>query len=216
MSDDNLAVFAAELADHVQTVLINSNSKSGKILFDPDSYISDERMFEVASYVIRDLERLENDQNGKISITKYVAYIGFWFSKLKPIRAVSVISADEDVDKEVIDINENVALVLMDRVFWSIVYQNQDAYPRTWKNCNTDACKFAANGKTIHGGCFRTKNTAYLTGHANRFRKYIVYCLRFRAVSPYFLVNYLEQSIFMSCESACPPITTGNPNPSPA
>ena len=42
-----------------------------------------------------------------------------------------------------------------------------------------------------------------------RLFHYLVYALRYRAEGPYFLVNYLEEAIFFSCEHTSPPIGAG-------
>lgn len=209
MASEEIAALAAEIGDHVQTILFKANVKSGKILFDPDAYMSDERIFEVASYLLRDLGRIEHDQKGKVSITKYVAYLGFWFSKLKPINGVYTTS-EEGAQSEICDINERVALVLMDRVFWSIVYADKDSSPSVWADCEKaggrEKCSIALGNKSIKGLCYKLKNRNFLTDHEKRYQNYIVYGLRHRSISPYFLVNYLDEGIFYSCENSCPPL----------
>lgn len=198
---------AAELADLTQKILINAQASSGQILFNPETFLSDDRIFEVAKYALRDLQRIEYDQKNRVAISKYAAYVGFWFAKLKPINTVYLVSdGTEPGEREIEDINERVVLTLIDRILLKIAYVDPDVVPAIWKNCEIKACSREFSGHHVAGACYFAKNRRFLTGFEGRHSDYIVYCLRFRSVSPYFLVNYIDQSLQLSCEHAFPPM----------
>lgn len=208
MSVKEVAELAATIADHVQDILLGSNTEKKSVLFDPEACLSDERMFEVAKYVFRDLQRLEHDQGGQVAISKIVGYTAFWFSKLKPLNSVFVVEKDgPQVENEFCGINEAVAVVLLERLFWDLVCVNKDLYPSVWENCNRTGCVFAINGTNVQGKCFNQKLRGYLKEFEGKHRNYLEYCLRYRAVSPYFLVNYIDEALFMSCEHFSPNVT---------
>ena len=215
MSIEVVAALAATIADHAQEILVGSNTKEKSLLFDPESCISDERIFEVAKYVCRDLARIEKDQDGRVAVSKISAYIGFWFAKLKPINSVFVVHTDgSQGENELCEINEALLLLLMDRIFWDLVCSDDELYPTIWNDCTNTDCKIDFNGKSVKGLCFFKKHSQFMK--AKRYRQYLTYGLRYRAVSPYFLVNYIDEGLFFSCECQCPPIPSSDENKVPA
>lgn len=206
----NLTVtkLAADLGNHVQEILLGSNTANRSILFDPSSCMSDEKLFQVAEYVYRDLGRLEKDQNGRVAISKIVGYIAFWFAKLKPLNSVFVVEVSgEKQENELCDINERVAALLIERFFWGMIFVDNDLYPQVWESCSREGCTFTKGGKTIKGKCFREKLRNYKSVFNRKHIDYVVYSLRFRAIGPYFIVNYVDEALVFSCEHINPPVT---------
>lgn len=208
MSNLEVTKLAADLADHVQDILLASNTAARSVLFDPESCMSDERMFEVAKYVYRDLGRLEKDQDGRVAISKIVGYIAFWFAKLKPLNSVFVVEVGgQQKENELCDINEQVAALLIERIFWDLVSVNENLYPHVWQSCPRAGCMFTKSGVTIKGKCFREKLRNYKSVFDRKHINYVIYCLRYRAIGPYFIVNYVDEALIFSCEHHNPPVT---------
>lgn len=190
---------AADIEDYIEDILMSSLTGGIRLLFDPMTYLSYDRILEVALYALRDFKRISVDQEKGVSVTKLAGYIGFWFAKIKPISSIHIGGGDgEDIKTEFTEVNEEAAIILMDQLLWDAALNAKELVPTTWKNCPCD-CSLQLNGATVKGKCYREANIAFLKAEEGRFRNYIVYGLRFRSVSPYFLVNYLEQGIHFAC-----------------
>lgn len=208
------ATLAAELAEQVLTILHNANTGSrGAITFVEDEVISDDRILTVAAYVMRDLARVNFDQDNSTSVAKLVGYIGFWFTKLKPLNSVWKIddSCESSISREIQDINERVSLVLMDRILLRLISTISDDLTTVWAQCTNTSCEIIINGDSDsqiskRGSCYFKKNIQFRSKFEKRFGNYLVYTMRYRAASPYLMVNYIEQGLFFSCEAACPPL----------
>ena len=130
MAEDEVDGLASNITHVALDILREANEADGHIVFDVENVLSDERVRQVAKYALRDLKRLEVDQNSKVAITKYVGYIGFWFSKLKPIKVLYRLSANGDeTQTEIADINESLAVYLMNVFFWALTRADPRLYP---------------------------------------------------------------------------------------
>ncbi len=215
---EGMAMLAAQYAQHVLDALKAARvGGAGQVVYDPDTVISDDKMLQVALYAMRDLDRVNRDQEGRTAVSKYVGYIGFWFSKLKPvnsvwrlnaaIQGVDVTSASRVPDaREIIDINERMALIVMERVFWKLVYATPEAHPTVWQACKNASCELLTATGSMKGLCFQQKLSHFLEALEHRYQSYLIYSMRYRAGSPYLLVNFFEEALFFSCETACPPL----------
>ena len=206
------AEVTAKIIFESRHLLSTLHTTRGDVYFDQEDVISEKKVFEAVSYAFRDLDRINNDQSFEVSLAKYSAYIAFWFAKMKPVRAVYVRPAsNNDTDEhaaqdiEVTDINERMAVSLMMRVLWRTAESSPALSPEVWINCPNQKCKEATlSSRNSRGACFVLKSTDHLKSDDRKFEKYIVYCLRFRPVAPYFLVNILDQFLFSSCASSSP------------
>lgn len=200
-----LAHLTQDLLDATSQILKESSSPAREIMTN-NKTMSVEKMKEVASYVLRDLDRIEDDQDGNFSISKFVGYIAFWYSKLKPLNTVWY--RDHSTEGtglvELIDANERVSLAVASVIFWQMVRINPELQPVIWKECEVSSCTVGSNG--AKGKCFARKNQKFLTAHQGKYKKYIEYGLRHRSISPYFLVHYFDSGIAYSCEHFCPPL----------
>jgi hypothetical protein len=180
----------------------------GRVHFDARRVISNDCIREVVHYVQRDLERLERDHDDGLSITKYLGYVGFWFAKLKPIRLVTLdpVPGTQGRAQQVLDINEQVAIILMDRLLWIMVRESPKDRPVEWRSCKIERCVHKTGGDQMKGLCYFKKSREYCSYDEAKYRDYIVYALRHRAEGPYFLVKYLDQALFFSCEWTSPPM----------
>jgi hypothetical protein len=205
---EKIARLADEITEHVEVILASANvGSSGKLTYVAADVVSIDRILTVSAYVMRDLARVNKDQKDSTSVAKFVGYIGFWFSKIKPINVVKKCTIDKNgvpVDREIQDINERVALVLMDRALLRLASASDLSISTVWDECDIHDCKL--DNKSKNGLCFFKKNSLFKSKFGYRFSDYLVYTMRFRAGSPYLMVNYIEQSIFFSCEKACPPM----------
>lgn len=204
VTPEEIAALAATIIEDVKDMLAKSHAGGGELLYDEKEPISEEGALQVASYALRDIRRLEQDQKKGVSVSKYVAYVGFWLGKLKPVGKVSL-NRNHQTD-EILDINERLVLPLMDRLLLMMARANPAIWPSPWRDCSVTACTRDFSGKPVRGECYRIKNRAYRKAYQKRYSDYIAYGLRHRALSPYHLVSYLDQAMYMSCEHATPPI----------
>ena len=209
--DEEIAFLSRALIENTVRALELAHTSSGNITYRED-VISEDKMLQVAIFAFRDLDRVERDHPNGISVTKYVAYIGFWYGKLKPITRVMYQPANGDAF-EIVDVNERLALVVIERLLWRMAW-GRNRYPTVWKDCQIASCSHTYEGKTLKGRCFLEKNAGFLSHQHRQHADYISYTLRHRSTSPYFLVNYLEEGLYYSCEQACPPMFKTEPNPS--
>lgn len=199
-----VAVIAGVLTSEVLSILKAAHAHKGSILFDPNTGISSARMLQTAQYAVRDLQRLELDQSEHVQLTKHVAYIIFWFAKIRPIIRVDRIGEDKAL-VEIVDVNERVAVILLCRLMIRLGGEVTEFMPTPWKACPIKQCSLERNGYL--GRCFIEKLTRYFDADSERYRDYLSYTLRYRAISPYLLVAILDQAIFYSCEHVCAPIS---------
>jgi hypothetical protein len=206
--DEILIDFASALVEEAINILHgmegDASGRKGSLLFDPERDVSLPRIVQVVHYAYRDLQRLAHDQGSEVSSTKVAAYYAFWFAKLKPIVRVNVIPPGDVKEKEMVDVNERVSIFLAGRLLRRIA-AFPEKYPNPiWSRCTKSDCVIDSPGR--RGKCFYEKMNNFLSLDNEKFSEYLHYSLRYRAVSPYLLVAQLDQAIFLSCESACPPL----------
>lgn len=179
--------------------LLKSTRRSGKKIQqgdDPDRVVSKVVLLEVANYAIRDMRRIDDEQDNATSTTKLFAYLGFWFSRLKPISADLFILDEEENEMPLVDINEQIVPSLILRMMRELIEVDPELAPERWKECDVTACKDKGLGT-----CFFRRYEAHLLANKNRHLRYLNYSLRFRPVGPYFVVDSIDQGITMSCDA---------------
>jgi hypothetical protein len=180
---------------------------NGRLHYEREELISSQCMADVARYAIRDLERLEPNHDDGPSITKYLGYVGFWYAKLKPVGTVKIDPPSGHGDPiEIVDVNEQLALFIMDMLLWRITATDQKTCPHEWLKCDIESCQHVVGDKATRGECYFKKSRAYRTADHGQYAKYIAYALRYRGEGPYFLVKYLDQTVFFSCEKSAKPL----------
>lgn len=190
-----------ETAAALTNICYNAIEKFGFTVTDDNVSVS--KISEVVRYAHRDLVRIEDDLSDGVSREKFAAYHAFWFSKMKPIQAIM----RKDGAGEVVDINERVAIVIaLDLMLVGAgpladvspyppetaakVGYDEPPSPFVWKICPREC----------NGHCFKTGVRNYLKFHENQNFEYLVRSLRYRAVGPYAMVNFLEAVAITSCD----------------
>lgn len=209
MDHTRVAPFAAELVRIVEEILEESKTDT-KVLLDHEHLVSWDKIYEVASFVIRDLGRIEDHQNPNgFPMSKFVGYTAFWFAKIKPLGHLKVLDTAAPAESnttELKDVNERIALIVMNKLVWLTSTVNPDLRPNIWKECKVDACEVVLGDAKCKGYCYQMKYGRFATAQNGRLLNYIVYGLRARSLSPYFIVNHVDQLLTLSCESQNPPI----------
>jgi hypothetical protein len=162
-----------------------------------EDVLSRGRIAQVARYASYDIDRSHIEQDAEMSLSKYVAYIVYWFARLKPIRPVYRQWGGKDV--EILDINERVALQLIQWLVLRITCNNSKLAPRHWRECQAFPLCRQPDGQRAMGKCFFDAFTTFLYADGLRHANQMVYSQRFSTVGPQSFVTIIDQALFYAC-----------------
>jgi len=197
LDEDSIAKMATSMALVTRHSLEGASRLPNPIIFDWEQVVSMDRMFLVARFAVRDIQLSQEDQKGKLSISKYVGYLTYWFSKLRPVQGVYRADATGQ-QREIMDINERVAIDMISHTLYSITTRRPDLVPDRWGTCPATKA-LGSSEKPIPGKCFYRAFYEYLVHQNQRYLNYITYCLRYRLVGPYFMISIIDQAIHYAC-----------------
>ncbi len=182
------AELVAKYAIKIET-LLTKIAESQNVVFE----FSDQVVAEVAYYFLRDLDRIDIDQNEDISTTKFAGYLAFWIRKLRPIQIVRADKGAAISREQITAINETISLEIAVRLIQSFKkHQNIANF--------TDDVRLACPHECDGPPCF--------TRYAERFfsyldeinKKYMTYSMRHRTFGPHHICTVLDHLIFAACD----------------
>jgi hypothetical protein len=189
-----ISYLATDLTVQTLNILDYVADSADPIFFNPDDVISEGRMAQVASFAARDISRSNADQNAMMSISKYVGYIAYWFVRIKPIINVKYQKITEKHD--LLDVNERVALVLMEFLLASVVRKHPDLQPPHWKVCNNGYCH---RRKKPLGTCFFDGIYNFFNHGEEENLNYVVFSQVDGPPSPHLFALLVDQALFYTC-----------------
>lgn len=155
--------------------------------------ISRDKTKEVAYYLLRDIDRLSDQQGPKVSETKFASYWAFWVRKVKPIRVAYRMTTENgvEVEKECTDVNERAAIEI---AISFLTGQLPDYQNRVTGKC----------GNCDGGQCFNRFAATYFKVRQKHYYEYLVYSLGKRTFGPHHLSAVFDALIFSSCRANTP------------
>lgn len=157
---------------------------------------------EIAEFFLRDINRISEQQQESISLSKYHGYMGFWIRKLKPVslafpnsnQAGAIASPSEGVDdvdwdKEITDVNERIALrVVLNQIMNADSDESLDPVRRS--------CKVSCDKVS----CVKLFSSEYFNAKGGQNMDYLIHSMRRRTFGPHHMAMLCEFIIFSSCD----------------
>lgn len=155
-------------------------------------YISDAILYETVLFWLRDLYKLDYQQRGNVSLSKYAGYLGFWVRKLKPVSNAFP-SENTEPKAEITNINEIIALDISISV---IIHElRQDDKSRSFLDTLSIRCEKCPG----QSNCFSRYVKHYFSYNGRAKQHYLTYSMRSRTFGPHHFVNELDHLIYASC-----------------
>jgi hypothetical protein len=194
-----ITALAVDIFSSTIRILDAARTGNPPIQFDDAIVLSEAQVHQVAMYAARDMARSHVEQGGALSISKYVAYIVYWFGRLRPIRAVYCMAAGASEAQEIVDINERVSLALIERLVLSIIVSDPSLAPSHWISCKSKPCAEQAKGRSNMGRCFFDSFRLFLSYNNLQHANHLVYSQVYRLASSHLFVAIIDQALFYSC-----------------
>jgi hypothetical protein len=165
--------------------------------------ISPKRLRNAVVHFLKDMERIDLQRRGSVSVAKFSGYIGFWIRKIKPIRLAypQEGTSDSEIETyEVADINERMAIKL---ALYIMTYFRSSAAEPVFEDpiflaCN-DKREKAGMAKCEGLECLRAYTSQYLSFRDQEYFNYLIYSMRFSTFGPHNLVAILDNLLMGAC-----------------
>lgn len=185
-----------------------------------ESDLCSNTLYNAAKYCLRDLYRIDAQQNSSITISKFAGYWGFWVRKLKPLSSAyflpelsedgtyspenlgedGELSTDYKQKNVVENVNEIIALELAVNLIIELRKSAEGIDPKfAFEDKVRDACTAIPGGKCNKVDCFMEYTKNYLFFDQNYHFDYITYSMRHRTFGPHHFVMLMDQMLYSSC-----------------
>jgi hypothetical protein len=156
-----------------------------------EATVSKEILTAVTRFFLRDIYRIDEQQRGRISLSKFAGYWGFWIRKLKPISLAK--DTKDPTKKELQEINELVAISFSCEIV-NLLRDTAAFEDFVWQDCSGDDDINCDGSK-----CFNSYVNQFMAANRNFFLRYVHYSMRHRTFGPHHFVLFLEQLMFSAC-----------------
>ncbi|MQB22564.1 hypothetical protein DXT90_18225 [Agrobacterium tumefaciens] len=178
-----------------QAVVRSLNQKG---IYGEDFSFLRKRCKKLAFFFLRDMYRIEEEQEGKVSATKFAGYWAFWIRKFKPIAFAYLQSHEEYAAKrhlaEIDDINEIIAI---DVALNFLAHEGKGHEDGFLHDFIRHDCDKPCDGKT----CLLSYSQKYMEYRNAINQKYLISCLSHRTFGPHHLTILFEQLVFGGCRA---------------
>lgn len=158
--------------------------------------LSSLRVKMLSFYFLRDMYRIENEQNGKISATKFAGYWAFWIRKIKPIGSAFDPTNENFGTKthlaEKTTINEVVAVDVGLNFLAHEGKGQPDGHVHDFIRYD---CKTECNGSD----CMLSYAQKFFEFRKNINQKYLLSSMSHRTFGPHHTTMLFEQLVFGGC-----------------
>ncbi len=160
-----------------------------------ESNISPKRLKSCAYHFLRDMYRIESEQRGTVSATKFAGYWAFWIRKVKPIgHAYDPSNPNFQIDRqlsEIDTINELMGIDVAINFLADLGKGNvHDVH---------DFIRFDCANSCDGASCLRTYAKAFFNFHDGINQKYLINSLAHRTFGPHHLTIILENLVYAAC-----------------
>lgn len=171
-----------------------------------DYRILPRRLKELSNYFLRDLYRINEQQRGTISSTRFAGYWAFWIRKIKPIAYLYDKTATEyetDTESsEITDINERIAIQLGLKF---LAHEGKGVSGQLHDFVRSQCDRTDCTGKE----CVNNYATDLFGFHDSLHQEYLVQSMKHRTFGPHHITIIFEHLLHAACRasqetSTCP------------